>query len=186
MGLLRSVEPGDDVIELGCGTAEISAWLARRSVRPVAVDIAHKQVQNVESLQRDFDVSFPVFCTDAENVHYEDESFDVALSEYGASLWCDPLRWIPEARRLLRPGGLLIFLTSSPLLMACTPENGGFPSADLVRDYFNRSRVEFDEEGPVEFHMTHGEWTRVPRANDFVVEDLVEVRPPAGRARSTS
>jgi hypothetical protein len=30
---------------------------------------------------------------------------DLAVSEYGASIWCDPHRWIPEAHRLLRPGG---------------------------------------------------------------------------------
>jgi hypothetical protein len=30
--------------------------------------------------------------------------------EYGAAIWCDPYRWIPEAARLLRPGGELLFL----------------------------------------------------------------------------
>jgi len=34
------------------------------------------------------------------------------ISEYGASIWCDPYRWIPEASRLLRPGGDLVFLVN--------------------------------------------------------------------------
>ena len=38
--LVGELQPGADVIELGCGTAAISAWLARRNVRPVAVDFS--------------------------------------------------------------------------------------------------------------------------------------------------
>ncbi|WP_202872360.1 hypothetical protein [Kribbella soli] len=30
-----------------------------------------------------------------------------------ASSWCDPVLWIPEAARLLRPGGRLVFLRDS-------------------------------------------------------------------------
>ena len=41
-----------------------------------------------------------------------DDSFDLAFSEYGASLWCEPEAWLAEAARLLRPGGRLIFLTN--------------------------------------------------------------------------
>ena len=36
-----------------------------------------------------------------------DASFDLVVSEYGASVWCDPERWIAEAARLLRRGGRL-------------------------------------------------------------------------------
>ena len=44
------------------------------------------------------------FRPSAEDVPLPDESFDLAVSEYGASIWSDPYRWIPEAARLLRPG----------------------------------------------------------------------------------
>ena len=52
-----------------------------------------------------------------------DASFDLAFSEYGASIWCDPYLWIPEAYRLLRPGGRLVFLRNSPLVMLCALED---------------------------------------------------------------
>ncbi len=180
LGILRAVEPNDDVIELGSGTAEISAWLARQGVRPVAIDISRKQVENVESMQREFGVAFPVMCANAEQVMYESASFDLAISEYGASLWCDPQRWIPEASRLLRPNGRLVFVTNSALLWMCTPETGGVAQDRLVRDYFGRPRIDFYDDGPVEFHLTHGDWIRALRANGFVVEDLIEVRPATG------
>jgi SAM-dependent methyltransferase len=182
--LFADIGTGGDVIELGCGTAEISAWLARNGARPVAVDLSSRQVHNVELLQRDFQLNFPVVCANAEAVHYADASFDVAVSDYGTSLWCDPQRWLPEANRLLRPGGVLIFLTNSELLLLCTPEGGGAASDRLLRDFFSDSRVEFEEGGAVEFHSTHGTWIRLLRSCGFVVENLIEARPPPdARAR---
>ena len=135
--LLSGIEGGHDAIELGCGTAEISAWLARRGARPVAVDLSSRQIRNVETLQREYQLSFPLVVGNAEAVHYEDASFDVAISEYGASLWCDPQRWLPEAYRLLRPGAVLIFITNSDFLMVCTPPGGGQAADRLMRDFFS-------------------------------------------------
>jgi SAM-dependent methyltransferase len=171
-----------DVVELGCGTAVISAWLARIGARPVAVDIARPQLETVRRLQHDFSVSFPLVCENAENLAFEDESFDCAVSEYGASLWCNPERWLPEASRLLRPGGRLVFFTNGAMLIACTSEEGGSAETQLVRDYFSTYRVEFSDDGPVEFHPTHGEWIRLLFAHGLVVENLIEVRPPTGAA----
>ena len=53
-------------------------------------------------------IVFPLIEASAEDVPLPSESFDLAVSEYGASIWCDPHRWIPEAHRLLRPGGRLV------------------------------------------------------------------------------
>jgi SAM-dependent methyltransferase len=112
-----------------------------------------------------------------------DASFDLAISEYGASLWCDPYAWIPEAARLLRPGGLLIFLTAGILPMLCDPDEGeDVPTGErLVRPLFGMHRVVWTEEPPsVEFHLPHGEMIRTLRESGFEIEELTEVRPPAG------
>jgi SAM-dependent methyltransferase len=182
--LLDGFGARENVIELGCGTAAISAWLVRRAIRPVAVDISHAQLRTVETFQRDFGLSFPLVRANAEEVPFDYESFDLAVSEYGASVWCDPRRWLRETHRLLRPEGRLIFFTNSALLLSCTP-NGGGPAGDLlVRDYFSRYRVEFEPHGPVEFHLTHGHWIRLLRATGFALENLIEVRPdPADEPR---
>ena len=57
----------------------------------------------------------------------------------GASIWCDPYRWIPEAARLLRPNGRLVFLVNGVLLAVCVPEEDGVPAtrpdaAAVLRD----------------------------------------------------
>jgi SAM-dependent methyltransferase len=179
LGLFAGVEVGSDVIELGCGPASTCAWLARRGVRIVAIDFSLKQTATARDLQRRYDVHFPVVVENAEDVRYEDASFDFAFSEYGVSLWSDPRRWLPEARRLLRPGGQLFFITNGAMLMACTPDDGS-PAADrLVRDYFSGRRVEFSKDGAVEFHPTHGEWVHELRNSGFLLESLIETRPPA-------
>lgn len=180
LGLLDGVPHGADVVELGCGTAAISAWLARLGMRPVAIDISRAQLDIAASLQREIGPSFPLIHADAEQVPFDKESFDVAISEYGASLWCEPAGWLAEAARLLRTGGRLVFVTNSGFLMACTEQDGGPAYDRLVRDYFGIGPIEFPVEDVVEFHSTHGEWVRALRAAGFVLEDLIEVRPPQG------
>ena len=178
--LLQGVPPRADVVELGCGTASISAWLARGGMRPVAIDISRAQLDIAANFQREFGPTFPLVHADAEQVPFDKDSFDVAVSEYGASLWCEPRSWLGEARRLLRVGGRLVFVTNSAFLMACTEQDGGPAHDRLVRDYFGIGAVEFVAENVVEFHSTHGGWVRALRESGFVLEDLVEVRPPAG------
>jgi SAM-dependent methyltransferase len=180
LGLLTHLPEGSDVVELGSGPASISAWLARAGLRPVAVDFSRVQLDIAARLQKELEPSFPLIHANAEEVPYEPESFDLAISEYGASLWCEPHRWLAETSRLLRPDGGLIFVTNSPLLMACTPEDGQRAGDVLLRDYFGSPVREYPDDGVVEFHLTHGNWIELLNAYGFVVERLVELRPPHG------
>ena len=175
--LLRAVPPAADVIELGCGTAAICAWLKRGGMHPVGLDFSPAQLNVAEQLQHEFGVYFPLISANAEDVPFDRDSFDVAISEYGPSVWSNPRRWLPEAHRLLRLGGQLILFTNSAILMACTPTDGSLAGEKLVRDYFSSYRVEFGAEAGVEFHLTHGQWVRLLRANGFAVENLIELRP---------
>jgi SAM-dependent methyltransferase len=178
ISLLQDLPSAADIVEFGCGTAPVSAWLARRGFKPVGVDFARPQLRAAEQFAKEFGLRFPLICANAEELHYDRESFDCVISDYGASLWCDPERWVREAGRLLRAGGRLVFLTNSTLLVTCTSEDGGGASTWLVRDHFSRFRIESHEDGPVEFHLTHGRWVRILRAHGFLVEDLIETRPP--------
>lgn len=173
---------GRDVIELGCGTAYVSAWLARRGARVVGIDNSEKQLETARAFQREFGIEFPLIHGNAETVPLPDASFDLAISEYGASIWADPYAWIPEAARLLRPGGELIFLVNGTLLMLCMNELlADGPAGDrLLRDYFGMHRLEWPDEDSVEFHLPFGEMIRLLRRSGFDVEDLVELQAPAG------
>jgi SAM-dependent methyltransferase len=179
--LLPDSLEGLDVIELGCGTGYVSAWLGRRGARPVGIDNSPAQLNTARTMQREFGLEFPLLEGNAESVPLPDASFDLAISEYGASIWCDPYRWIPEAARLLRPGGQLIFLTNGVLAMLTIPdEEDGAAGDRLLRPYFGMRRFEWSDDDSVEFHLPHGEMLALMRQCRFEVEQLLEIRPPAG------
>jgi SAM-dependent methyltransferase len=167
---------GLDVVELGCGTAYVSAWLARRGARPVGVDPTPAQLETARAMQREFGLEFPLVQAGAERVPLPDASFDLAVSEYGASIWADPYSWVPEAARLLRPGGRLVFLRNSTIVILCSPDEGP-AGTQLVRPLFGMHRFEWPE-GGVEYHLPHGEWIRLLRVSGFEIEDLVEIQAP--------
>jgi SAM-dependent methyltransferase len=172
---------GFDVIELGCGTGYVSAWLARRGAHPVGIDNSQAQLATAKRFQREFGLEFPLLHGNAEDVPLPDQSFDLAISEYGASIWCDPYRWIPEAARLLRPAGRLIFYVNAPLLMLCTHDEEDLPAEDrLLRPYFGMHRFEWPGDDSVEFHLPHGEMLGLLQRSGFEIEELIEIRPPDG------
>ena len=169
---------GLDVCELGCGTAYFSAWLAKLGARPVGVDITPAQLETARRMMAETGIEFPLVEADAAETGLPGASFDLVVSEYGASIWVDPYRWIPEAARLLRPGGRLVFLRNSTLVILCSDDD--VPAKEsLQRPQFGLHRIEWPD-GGVEFHLAHGEWIDLLHTNGFEIERLVEIQAPAG------
>lgn len=172
LNLLGDVN-GLDVVELGCGTAYFSSWLARRGARVVGVDPTPAQLATARRLQAETGIEFPLVEAIGEDVPLPDSSFDLVLSEYGASLWADPSRWVPEAVRLLRPGGRLVFLTNSTVSVLCMTMDG--VGEQLVRPQFGLGKWVWPDTNEVEFHLAHGDWIELLHKNEFEVERLVEL-----------
>ena len=173
---------GKDVIELGCGTAYFGAWLKRDgAARVVGVDVTPAQLETARRMDAQFGYGLELIEANAEEVPLPDASFDLAHSEYGASIWCDPYKWIPEAARLLRPGGHLVFLRNSTLAMVCATAEGP-ASETLQRPQVGLHKLVWTEpDNEIEFHLPHGELIALLRANGFELENLFELysRPGA-------
>jgi len=172
VGALPDVR-GKDVVELGCGTAYVSAWMAKHGARPVGVDVSENQLATARAMQAEHGLGFPLHHASAEDVPLPDDCADFVISEYGASLWCEPDAWLAEAARLLRAGGDLVFLTNSLLVTLCAPDEGA-ASDRLLRDQRGLKVVTYPEEG-VEFHLAHGEWIATLARHGFTVNALHEL-----------
>src|SRR5262249_40905370 len=157
---------GLDVVELGCGTAYVSAWLARAGARPVGVDITPAQLETARRCMRETGIEFPLLEADAGETGLPDASADLVVSEDGAAIRRDPYRWIPEAARLLRSGGRLLFMCNSTLSILCVPDEEGPEQTTLQRPQRGLHRLEWTD-GGVEFHIPHGERIDVLGENGF-------------------
>ena len=167
--LLADDLDGVRAVELGCGTGYVSAWMRRRGATVYAVDNSERQLDTARRL---FDLhgldGIEWVHGDAEAIDQPDGSFDLAISEYGAAIWCEPRSWLTEAHRLLRPGGELTFLGNHPLAMVCAPLDGSVPITEhLERPYFGLGVLDWrdavDEPGGIEFNLPVSGWMRLVR-----------------------
>jgi SAM-dependent methyltransferase len=172
---------GKDVVELGCGTAYFGAGLKTAgAARVVGVDPTPAQLETARCCNEKSGLGLEFVEAFGEDVPLPDDSFDLVVSEYGASIWADPYKWIPEAARLLRPGGELVFLRNSTLVILCSPDEDVAAVETLQRPQFGMHRFSWpDGEGAVEYHLSHGDWIRLLRANGFELLDLIELQAPA-------
>lgn len=178
VGMMPADPDGKRVLEAGCGTGYVSAWMARRGAQPIGVDNSPRQLATAARFQDQYDLVFPLIHGTAENLPFQAGTFDIVISEYGASLWSDPYRWIPEAARVLRPDGELVFLTSTAFVTMFVFDDETVPAdTTLKRDYFGSHSQEWPDDPGVEFHLTHGDWFRNLHNNGFEVVDLVEIQP---------
>jgi SAM-dependent methyltransferase len=178
LGVLGEVA-GKDVLEFGCGGAQWSTALHRNGARPVGFDLSERQLDHARRLREETGITFPLVQADAERVPFRDASFDIVFADHGAFSFADPYRTVPEATRVLRPGGLLAFNRISPFFDAATPLDAAHPGERLVVDYFGMHRLALPD-GTVEFNLPYGAWIRLFRDCGLVVEDLIEPRPEPG------
>ena len=179
LGIMNAVE-GKDMLELGCGAAQWSILLAQRGANVVGLDNSGRQLEHARELMAAAGVDFPLVHASAEEVPLPDASFDVVFCDHGGMSFGDPYLTVPEAARMLRPGGLLAFSHSTPFTMCCWSDDWEQVERRLTRPYFGMHRFDELEGEPVEFNLPYGEWIRLFREHGFVVEALVEVRPPEG------
>lgn len=162
-----------DVLEIGCGSAPCSSWLARDGVGFVtAFDLSLNMLRHADG-------TVPLVQADAQTLPYLDDSFDVAFSAFGAFPFVpDVTPVLADVARVLRPGGRLVFSVTHPMRWIFPDDPAGF---EAQISYFEREYIERDDEGRVtyaEFHRTFGDWVRALRAAGFVLLDVLEPEWP--------
>jgi ubiquinone/menaquinone biosynthesis C-methylase UbiE len=111
--LLPHLRPGQRVLDLGCGPGTITVDLARRvspggsvlGIDPADDVVARARRNHADTGDAELDVTFAV--GDAYALEHAPGTFDVVHAHQVLQHLTDPVRALREARRVLRPGGLL-------------------------------------------------------------------------------
>jgi SAM-dependent methyltransferase len=166
-------------LELGCGGAQFGLRVAARGANVVGLDFSENQLRHALRNVRERGARFPLVRGDAEELPFADGSFDLVFCDHGGTSFTDPHRTIPEAARVLRPGGRLVFNIATPFIAVCRGEDDAPPGPRLRRSYFDIGRDEFREDDDHWFtwQLTYGGWIRLFVGSGLALEDLIELRP---------
>ena len=175
---------GLDVLEFGCGAAQWAIALAGQGARMTGLDNSARQLEHARELMAAAGVSFPLVHASAEATGLPGESFDIVFCDFGAMTFADPRLTIPEAARLLRPGGLFAFSTTTPIIELVWPADAEHPGEQLVLNYWEELRRIEPEGEPINFQLPYGQWVSLFIEHGFTIEGLIELRPPADATSS--
>jgi 2-polyprenyl-3-methyl-5-hydroxy-6-metoxy-1,4-benzoquinol methylase len=115
----RPIGGDDRVLEVGCGTAALSAALAERGAEVVASDVSLRWLALAQKRLGDAPVGL-VACA-AEALPFADGSFSIVAASDVIEHVEDPSRFVGEAARVLRPGGLLFLATPNRFSLGLEP-----------------------------------------------------------------
>ena len=108
------IKSGQSVLDVACGTGNTAIPAARTGAEVTGIDIAPNLIEqaivrrDAEGLRAEFDVG------DAEAMPYEDDSFDVVMTMFGAMFTPQPAVAAAELKRVCRPGGLITMANWTP------------------------------------------------------------------------
>ena len=155
--------------------------LAVAGARPVGLDLSDRQLEHARRLMAEAGLDFPLLHASAEAVRCPTRSFDIVFCDHGAMTFADPYRTVPEAARLLRPGGLLAF--SHGIGDRSTwpgPTTPSAPERPLVARLLRAAPARVERRGRVPAALRRMD-PPVPGQRLRVIEDLLEPRPGRGR-----
>ena len=170
---------GAVALEIGCGAAQGSRWLARAGARVVATDLSRGMLLTGQAIGE----NPPMAQCDGAALPFAGSSFDVVVTAYGVMPFvADSAAVMREVYRVLRPGGRFVFSTTHPMRWAF-PDDPGPQGLVASSSYFDRTPyVEEDDTGEVsyvEHHRTMGDRVREIVAAGLVIVDIVEPQWPS-------
>lgn len=108
------IKPGMKVLDVACGTGNLAIPAAKAGAEVTGVDIAPNLIESAvkraeaEGVKTKFEVG------DAEALPYEDNSFDVVMTMFGAMFAPRPDVTAAELIRVCKPGGLIAMANWTP------------------------------------------------------------------------
>ncbi len=165
------------VLELGCGAGQWSRTLAGEGALVVGLDLSETQL--AAATQAMGATRYPLVQGAAEQLPFAPSSFDVVFCDHGGLSWAPPHVVVPQAARVMRRSGRLVFNATSPWFTVCYDDEADKVTTQMRHDYFGLDAVAEDD-GATTYQLTYGDWIRALRGAGLVIEDLIEPRPDPG------
>ena len=119
LGILPEIAPGTTCLELGCGAAQNSIYLAKQGAACTAIDISPKQIEHARALAEQHGVSIDLGCLPLEDTDgWPEGPFDLVHSVYALPFIAEPEAFIRRAAESIAPGGTLVLATQHPVFAA--------------------------------------------------------------------
>ncbi len=167
---------GKQVLELGCGAAQLSIAIAEMGGHPTGLDNSEKQLEYAASLMEEGGYDFPLVHASADKTPFKKRQFDMVFCDHGAMTYARTAETLAEVYRVLKKGGRFVFNIQSPLHEVCYDSKAGKVSNKLCKSFFDLDR--FVEDDLVYFQYSYGQWVRFFREAGFHIMDLIELKPP--------
>ncbi len=186
--LLPPLVAGQTALELGCGGAQNSIWLARQGLICTAVDISSAQLRHARDFATAAGVEVKFIEASLEGFHEQvTDQFDLIHSSHAFEFVTDPAAIIRQIATRLKPGGSLVLSTVHPLYngewieIAGLDDDFGNENAGglFLTSYFEPPEDRRDDEYGTACSRVWplGEWFGWLRAAGLDVVALVEPRP---------
>jgi SAM-dependent methyltransferase len=142
------LDPGETVLDVACGTGNLTLPAARTGAMVTGIDIAPNLVAQAESRATAEGLNITFDVGDAEQLPYANSAFERVVTMFGAMFAARPFRAAAELVRVTRPGGRIAMANWTPTgfigemlktTVAYVPAPAGIPSPlqwgteDIVR-----------------------------------------------------
>lgn len=106
------------VLDVGCGNGQTTREAAHRAIdgSALGIDLSARMIERARQRAREQGLTNATFVQGDAQVHaFAENTFDLAISRFGAMFFADPVAAFGNIARSLRPGGQLAMLAWQPL-----------------------------------------------------------------------
>jgi phosphatidylethanolamine/phosphatidyl-N-methylethanolamine N-methyltransferase len=168
--------PGDRILEVGVGTG-LSLPLYPRNVQITGIDLSREMLARARARKMRENLSHvaALQLMDAENMDFEDNSFDMVVAMYVVSVTPHPTRMVNEMRRVCKPDGELYivnhfhhtnpFVGGVERMIAPLSRQMGFRPDFSMKNFIQETNLDVVERTPVNLL---GYWTLLKCRNNKI------------------